>query len=50
MASGSGNVSGFHSKSHQRNSRIQKQSKWKTLSGRSRSDMPSRNWLTVVSS
>ena len=50
MASGSGKVRGSHSKSHQWNSRIQKQSKWNTDSGRSRSAMPSMNVVTVASS
>ena len=50
MPSGSGKTRGSHSKSIQWNSRIQKQSKWKTLSGMSRSAMPSMNALTVASS
>ncbi|TWH26132.1 hypothetical protein L600_000700000110 [Isoptericola variabilis J7] len=50
MPSGSGNVRGSHSKSHHWYSRIQKQSKWKTLSGRSRSAMPSMKLVTVFSS
>ncbi len=50
MPSGSGNVRASHSKSHQLNSRIQKQSKWNRLSGMSRSAMPSMNELTVASS
>ena len=37
-------------KSHQWNSRIQKQSKWNTDSGRSRSAMPSTKSVTVSSS
>ena len=41
---GRGRSRGSQSKSHQWNSRIQKQSKWKTDSGRSRSAMPSMNW------
>ena len=50
MPSGSGKVAGSHSKSHQWNSRIQKQSKWNTDSGRSRSAIPSTNAVTVSSS
>ncbi len=50
MPSGSGKTLGSHSKSHQLNSRIQKQSKWKTESGSSRSRMPSMNDVTVSSS
>ena len=50
MASGSGKVAGSQTKSVQWNSRIQKQSKWKTDSGRSRSAMPSTNDVTVSSS
>ncbi|KZM37148.1 hypothetical protein OJAG_01390 [Oerskovia enterophila] len=50
MPSGSGNVAGSHTKSHQWNCRIQKQSKWKTLRGISRSAMPSMNEVTVPSS
>ena len=50
MAAGSGNVSGSHSKSHQWKPRIQKQSKWKTDSGRPRSAMPWMKWVTVSSS
>ncbi len=50
MPSGSGNTAGSHSKSVQWNSRIQKQSKWKTLSGMSRSAMPSMKAPTVASS
>lgn len=50
MAAGSGNTRGSHSKSHQLNSRIQKQSKWKTESGSSRSRMPSMKEVTVASS
>ena len=37
-------------KSHQWNCRIQKQSKWNTLSGRLRSAIPSTNEVTVASS
>ena len=48
--SGSGNVAGSHVKSVQWNARIQKQSKWKTLSGSPRSAMPSTNDMTVASS
>ena len=47
---GSGKVAGSQTKSHQWNCRIQKQSKWNTLSGRSRSAMPSMNSVTVASS
>ena len=50
MPSGSGKTAGSHSKSVQWNSRIQKQSKWNTSSGMSRSAMPSMNALTVASS
>src|SRR5215218_5355253 len=50
MPFGSGNVSGSQTKSHQWNCRIQKQSKWKTLSGRPRSAIPSTNEVTVASS
>ena len=50
MPSGSGKTRGSHSKSHQWNSRIQKQSKWNTCSGRSRSAMPSMKLVTVSSS
>jgi hypothetical protein len=50
MPGGSGKIRGSHSKSHQWNSRIQNVSKWNTLSGRSRSAMPSTNWVTVSSS
>ena len=50
MASGSGNTRSSHVKSVQLNSRIQKQSKWNTDSGRSRSAMPSMNEFTVASS
>ena len=50
IPSGSGKVRGSHSKSHQLNSRIQKQSKWNTESGRSRSAIPSMNEVTVSSS
>lgn len=50
IPSGSGKTRGSHSKSHQLNSRIQKQSKWKTESGSSRSFMPSMKDVTVVSS
>ncbi|GAB3800619.1 hypothetical protein GCM10027605_16490 [Micromonospora zhanjiangensis] len=47
---GSGKVRLSHSKSHQWYSRIQNVSKWNTLSGRSRSAMPSTNRVTVASS
>ena len=50
MPGGSGKIRGSHSKSHQWNSRIQNVSKWKTLSGRSRSAIPSTNEVTVSSS
>ena len=50
MPRGSGKVFGSHSKSHHDSSRIQKQSKWNTDSGRSRSAMPSMNEVTVASS
>lgn len=50
MPVGSGNVRGSHWKSHQLNSRIQKQSKWKTLNGRSRCAIPSMKLITVASS
>ena len=50
MPGGSGKTRGSHSKSHQCSSRIQKQSKWKTDSGMSRSAMPSMNDDTVSSS
>lgn len=50
IPSGSGNTRGSHRKSHQLNSRIQKQSKWKTDSGSSRSRMPSMKEVTVSSS
>src|SRR5664280_1391343 len=47
---GSGNVRGSQAKSHQLNSRIQKESKWKTLIGRSRSAIPRMKPITVASS
>ena len=47
---GPGTRSGSQTKSHQWNWRIQKQSKWKTLSGRSRAAIPSTNALVVSSS
>ena len=50
MPPGSGKVRGSHSKSHQLNSRIQKQSKWKTLTGSSRAAISSTNRVTVASS
>src|SRR3954470_10445555 len=50
MPGGSGKIRASHSKSHQLNSRIQKVSKWKTLSGRSRSAIPSTKLVTVSSS
>ncbi|CAM5465468.1 hypothetical protein SHIRM173S_04765 [Streptomyces hirsutus] len=50
MPSGSGKTSGSHWKSHHWYSRIQKQSKWNTVSGMPRSAMPSTNDVTVSSS
>jgi hypothetical protein len=50
MPSGSGKVRASHSKSHQLNSRIQKQSKWKTDRGRSRAAIASMKPVTVFSS
>jgi hypothetical protein len=50
MPAGSGNVFGSHSRSDHWYSRIQKQSKWKTENGISRSAMPSTNDATVSSS
>lgn len=50
IPSGSGNTRGSQVKSHHWNSRIQKQSKWKTDSGSSRSRMPSMKEVTVSSS
>lgn len=50
MPAGSGKTRESHWKSHQSNSRIQKQSKWKTLSGRSRAFMPSMKPVAVFSS
>jgi hypothetical protein len=50
MPSGSGKTRASHSKSHQLNSRIQKQSKWNTDTGSSRRDISSRNDVTVPSS
>lgn len=50
MPSGSGKVSGSQRKSDHWYSRIQKQSKWKTESGMSRSAMPSTKEVTVASS
>ena len=50
MPSGSGKVAGSQTKSTQWNCRIQKQSKWNTDSGRSRSAIPSMNSVTVSSS
>ena len=50
IASGSGKVAGSHVKSDQWKPRIQKQSKWNTDSGRSRSAIPSMKLLTVASS
>src|SRR5450756_1425201 len=50
MARGSGNVRGSQVKSHQLNSRIQNESKWKTLIGRSRSAIPRIKLVTVASS
>jgi len=48
--SGSGNMRGSHVKSVHWNSRIQKQSKWNTDSGRSRAAIPSTNSVTLASS
>jgi len=50
MPRGSGNVRGSQAKSHQLNSRIQNESKWKTLIGRRRSAMPRMKLITVCSS
>lgn len=50
MPTGSGKTSGSQVKSDHWYSRIQKQSKWKTVSGMSRSAMPSTNDVTVSSS
>lgn len=50
MPSGSGKTRGSQRKSHQLNSRIQKQSKWKTERGSSRSRIPSMKEVTVSSS
>jgi hypothetical protein len=50
MPRGSGKVRGSQAKSHQLNSRIQNESKWKTLSGRSRSAIPWMKLMTVGSS
>ncbi|CAM5658010.1 hypothetical protein SALBM135S_09216 [Streptomyces alboniger] len=50
MPAGSGKTSGSHSRSVHWYSRIQKQSKWKTERGMSRSAMPSTNEVTVSSS
>jgi hypothetical protein len=50
IPSGSGKTSGSQVKSLHWYSRIQKQSKWKTLSGISRSAIPWTKWLTVASS
>ena len=50
MPAGSGKVRLSQVKSHQWNSRIQKQSKWNTDSGRSRLAMPSTKPVTVSSS
>ena len=50
MPARSGNASESHSKSHQWNSLIQKQSKWNTDSGISRSAMPLDEAVTVASS
>ena len=49
IPAGSGNAIGSQTKSHQWNCRIQKQSKWNTLNGRSRSAIPSTNALVVSS-
>jgi hypothetical protein len=50
MADGSGKVRLSQVKSHHWNSRIRKQSKWNTDSGRSRLAMPSTKPVTVSSS
>src|SRR5664279_5938556 len=50
MPRGSGKVRVSQAKSHQLNSRIQNESKWKTLSGRSRSAIPWIKLVTVGSS
>lgn len=50
MPVGSGNTRGSHSKSHQVNSRIQKQSKWNTDTGNWRAAISSTNEVTVASS
>ncbi|RPK45656.1 hypothetical protein EES40_12815 [Streptomyces sp. ADI93-02] len=50
IPSGSGKTSGSQRKSDHWYSRIQKQSKWKTLSGIPRSAMPSTKEVTVASS
>src|SRR5664280_956664 len=50
MPGGSGNVRESQAKSHQLNSRIQNESKWKTLKGRSRSAIPRIKPVTVASS
>ena len=50
MSRACGKASASHWKSHQCRSFIQKQSKWKTLSGMPRLAMPSTNSLTVCSS
>lgn len=49
MPAGSGKATGSQRKSHQWNWRIQKQSKWKTLSGRSRDSIPATKPLVVSS-
>ena len=50
MPAGSGKVRSSQVKSHQWNSRIQKQSKWNTDSGRSRAAISSTKLVTVASS
>ena len=50
MASGSGKPRGSQAKSHHWNSRIQKQSKWKTDSGSSRRAISSMKCVAVASS
>ena len=50
MPAGSGKVRSSQLKSTHWKSRIQKESKWKTLRGMSRSAMPSTRWATVASS
>ena len=50
IASGSGKPRASHSKSHHWNSRIQKQSKWKTERGSSRRCISSMKCVAVASS